>query len=177
MLMRYLKVAAQDLSGNGKADTVLLQFHDDQTNLVFQAFAIDLTADGSIEFSYAGDINGDGKQNLQDQKLLTVFAEAFLQLNWFNAGDSVTRYVKIEARDYHGDGSPNIVNLHFSEDDGTLRGPIGIRTASAYDGDNDGNLDSFTNSDVNNDGIANTADKLLLRKISEAFLPFCWFQA
>ncbi|MFK3974825.1 hypothetical protein ACI2KS_29315 [Pseudomonas sp. NPDC087358] len=174
--MRYLKVAAQDRSGNGRADTVLLQFRDDSTQLVFKAFAVDLTADGSIEFSYAGDINCNGGENLQDQKQLNVFAEAFLKLNWFNIGDSVVRYVKLEARDYHGDGSPNIVNLHFIEDDGLPCTPIKMRTASAYDGTNDGNLDSFTNSDINGDGIANTADKLLMRELSEAFLAFRWFQ-
>ncbi|MDE1197546.1 MAG: hypothetical protein PW896_20885 [Pseudomonas sp.] len=174
--MRYLKVAAQDRSGNGKADTVLLQFHDDSTNLVFEAFAIDLTADGSIEFSYAGDINGDGKSNLQDEVQLTVFAQAFLQLNWFNIGRSVERYLKIEAKNYHADGSPNVVNLQFTEDDGIPPALIRITPAAAYDGDNDGTLDSFTNSDVNGDGVANTADKLLMRKLAESYLAFCWFE-
>ena len=173
--MRYLKVAAQDRSGNGKADTVLLQFHDDSTHLVFQAFAIDLTADGSIEFSHAGDINSDGQPNALDQQQLNAFAEAFLQLNWFNIGDSAGRYLKIEAKNFHADGSPNVVNFHFTEDDGTAAAVIRITTAAAYDGDNDGKLDSFTNSDVNGDGIANAADKLLMRKIAEAYLAFRWF--
>lgn len=173
--MRYLNVVAQDRSGNGRADTVLLQFHDDSTNLVFEAFAVDLTADGSIEFSYSGDINSDGKRNLQDEIQLAEFAEAFLQLNWFNSGRDRERCLKVEAKNYHGDGSPNVVNFQFTEDDGSPSTPVRIKTAAAYDGDNNDKLDSFTNSDINGDGVANTADKQLMRKLAEAYLAFCWF--
>jgi len=175
--MHYLKVTAQDRSGNGKADAVLLHFHNGSTQLVHEAFAVDMSANGSIEFGFAGDINGDGEQNLHDQLLLTTFAEVFLQLGWFNAGDNWERCLKIGATDYHGDGSPNVVTLEFSEDEGSPCSSIRIRTAAAYDGDNDGILESFTNSDVNADGIANKADKLLLRKIAEAYLAFHWFGA
>lgn len=136
-----------------------------------------MSADGGIEFGFAGDINSDGKQDFQDQLLLTAFAEVFLQLGWFNTGDTWKRYLKISAKDYHKDGSANIVTLEFSEDDGHPCHPIQIRCAAAYDGDNDGHLDSFTNVDVNTDGIANNADKALLRKIAEAFLAFRWFAA
>lgn len=173
--MRYLKVTAQDRSGNGKADAVLLHFHNGPDNLAHEAFAVDMSADGRIEFGFAGDINSDGKQNFHDQLLLTAFAEVYLQLNWFNSGDNWERYLKISAEDFHKDGSPNIVTLEFSEDDGTPSVPIRIKCAAAFDGDNDGGLDSFTNSDVNADGIADKADKVLLRKISEAFLAFRWF--
>jgi hypothetical protein len=177
MLMRYLKVTALDRSGNGKADAVQLHFHNGSANLVHEAFALDMSADGCIEFGFAGDINSDGLQNFQDQLLLTAFAEVFLQLNWFNAGDNWERYLKIGATDHHQDGTPNVVTLQFSEDDGELSKPIKIRRAAAYDGDNDGSLDSFTNSDVNGDGIANKADKAVLRKIAETFLAFRWFDA
>ncbi|MDR6916649.1 hypothetical protein J2X66_003523 [Pseudomonas sp. 3296] len=175
--MRYLKVTAQDRSGNGKADAVLLHFHNGSANLVHEAFAVDMSADGNIEFGFAGDINSDGEQNFQDQLQLKAFAEAFLQLNWFNTGDNWERYLKIDAKNYHEDGSPNVVTLQFSEDNGTPCLPIRMRFASAYDGDNDGKLDSFTNSDVNGDGIANKADKVLMRKIAETFLAFQWFDA
>ncbi|WCM51717.1 hypothetical protein OH720_01505 [Pseudomonas sp. WJP1] len=175
--MRYLKVTAQDRSGNGKADAVLLHFHDGPANLVREAFAVDMSADGRIEFGFAGDINSDGKQNFQDQLLLTAFAEVFLQLNWFNAGNNWERYLKIAAMDHHKDGSPNIVTLQFSEDDGTLCTPIRIQRATAYDRDNDGGLHSFTNVDVNRDGVSNKADNVLLRKVAEAFIAFRWFDA
>lgn len=174
--MRYLKVTAQDRSGNGKADAVLLHFHNGPDNLVSEAFAVDLSDDGCIDFACACDIDVDGEQNLQGRQLLSTFAEAYLQLGWFNSGNSRERYLKIEARNYHADSTPNVVNLQFTQDDGTQNRPVLIKLASAYDGDNDGHLDSFTNSDINADGIANNADKLLLRKIAEAFLAFRWFQ-
>lgn len=174
--MRYLKVTAQDRSGNGKADAVLLHFHNSPDHLVHEAFAVDMSADGRIEFGFAGDINSDGEQNFQDQLLLTAFAEVFLQLNWFNIGDNWERYLKISAKDHHQDGSPNVVSLQFSEDDGTPGIPIRIKGAAAYDGDNDGRLDSFTKTDVNSDGIANRTDRILLRAIAESFLAFRWFE-
>lgn len=124
MLMRYLKVTAQDRSGNGRADAVLLHFHHDSANLVHEAFAVDMSADGRIEFGFAGDINSDGEQDFQDQLLLTNLAETFLQLGWFNKGDNWERYLKIDAIDQHQDGSPNIVSLQFTEDDGTPGIPI-----------------------------------------------------
>lgn len=65
--MRYLKATAQDRSGNGKADAVLLHFHNGPANQVHEAFALDMSADGRIEFGFAGDINCDGKQDFQDQ--------------------------------------------------------------------------------------------------------------
>ena len=173
--MRYLKVTAQDRSNNGKADAVLLHFHNSPANLVHEAFALDMSADGRIEFGVAGDINGDGVQNFQDQRLLTAFAEVYLQLNWFNTGDNWERYLTISATDYHKDGSPNVVTLQFSDDDGNPCAPIRIKPAAAYDGDNDGHFDSFTNTDVNANGLANNADKILLRNVVETFLAFEWF--
>lgn len=174
--MRYLKATAQDRSGNGKADAVLLHFHNGPANQVHEAFALDMSADGLIEFGFAGDIDGDGKQDFQDQLLLTRFAEFFLKLNWFNEGDNWERYLKIAAADHQGDGSPNAVTLHFSEDNGTPGIAIGIRTAAAFDSDNDGELDFFTKRDVNADGMANKADEVLLRQIAEAYLAFRWFE-
>ena len=174
--MLYLKVTAQDRSGNGKADTVLLHFHDGPGKLTHEAVALDISGNGSMDFGFAGDINHDGKQTFTDQTLLTTFAEAFLQLNWFNTGDNWERYLNIQAHNYHQDGTPNVVTLQFSEDDGTPCCPIRIKSAAAYDGDNDGYFDSFTNSDVNMDGVANKADKALLRKIVLSFLPFKWFR-
>lgn len=173
--MRYLKVTAQDRSGNGKADTALLHFHDPLASQTHEAFAVDMNADGSIEFGFAGDINHDGKQGFQDQLLLTEFAETFLQLNWFNIGDNWERYLKIFTSDYHKDGSPNIVTCQFSEDNGDLSQPIRIKCASAYDGDNDGVFDTFTHSDINSDGRADKADKIQLSKIVKTFLAFRWF--
>lgn len=176
MLMRYLKITAQNLNGNGRADTVRLHFYTASSTPVFEAVAIDITDDGTIELACTVNITPECTPQLRDQQNLKDFAEAYLQLNWFNDGDSWVRHLRIEAKNYHGDGSPNVVTFHFTQDDGLPCTPVQIKSAAAYDGDNDGHLDSFTNTDINADGIANAADKLLMRKLAEAFLAFRWFE-
>ena len=85
--MRYLKVTAQDRSANGKADTVLLHFFEESSGaedrLIHKAYALDITADGKVDFQ-VGDVNNDGKENTKDERLLKSFANAYLQLDWFN---------------------------------------------------------------------------------------------
>lgn len=173
--MRFLKVTAQDRSGNGKADVVHLHFHDG-LDLVHEAVAIDLSADGLMDFVFSCNASEADKHDFKDRSLLKSFSESFLKLNWFNTGDRWEREVHIQARDYHKDGSPNSVTVQFNEDDGSPATPVLIRRAAAYDGDNDGSFDSFTNSDVDNDGKANKADKELLRSIANTFVPLRWYE-
>src|SRR5450830_1146039 len=138
--MRYLKVTAQDRSGNHRADTVLLHFFettgcDTEGRLVHKAYALDITADGKVDFQ-AGDVNNDGKDNKRDEKLLRKFADAYLKLNWFNPGISWQRYLKIFVEDDSQDGSPDTVRLHFHKGEGTPRDETIVYTASAYDTNN-----------------------------------------
>ncbi len=151
--MRYLKAIAQDLGQTGQANTVLLKFYNDMLCLPEQqvgiAVAVDHTGDALVDFAMAGDIDLDGRFSLRDQHLLRAFTDVFLQLNWFNQGGNEQRYLKMLAENYHHDGSPNVVN-----------------------GDNDGIFESFTNSDVDGNGIADTADKELIRRLIKSFLAF-----
>jgi hypothetical protein len=175
--MRYLKVTAQDRSSNNRADTVLLHFFEESSgvedNLIHRAYALDITADGKVDFQ-AGDVNNDGKQDLKDERLLKSFADAYLKLNWFNQGSNWARYLKIFTEDSHQDGSPDTVRLHFHEGTGKPSDESIIYTASNYDTNNDGKLDTIIGFDVDNDGDQDAMDQKLVSQLSTAYLKFKW---
>lgn len=175
--MRYLKVTAQDRSSNNRPDTVLLHFFEEsngaEDTLVHRAYALDITADGKVDFQ-AGDANNDGKQDIKDERLLKSFADVYLKLNWFNSGNTWTRYLKIFAEDFYKDGSPDTVRLHFHEGTGKPNDQSIVYTASNYDTDNDGKLDWLINFDVDNDGDQDAVDQKLVSQLSTAYVKFKW---
>jgi hypothetical protein len=175
--MRYLKITAQDRSGNRRADTVLLHFfetiEDSADQLIHKAYALDITADGKVDFQ-VGDVNNDGKENTRDERLLKKFADAYLQLNWFNPGDTWARYLKIFVEDFAQDGSPDTVRLHFHEGTGESTDESIVYTASAYDTNNDGKLDWLVHFDVDNDGDTDAVDQKLVTLLSNEYLKFKW---
>ncbi|MGU3306242.1 hypothetical protein ACLBW8_08235 [Pseudomonas sp. M5A4_2d] len=95
--MRYLKVAAQDRARNGKADTVVLNFFRQQPGgsdeMLHEAIAVDVSANGQVDVLCSGDMNRDGENDVIDKRLLDVFADTFLHLNWFNTGNRWQRTV------------------------------------------------------------------------------------
>ncbi|WP_339503023.1 hypothetical protein [Pseudomonas silesiensis] len=175
--MRYLKVTAQDRGGNGKADTVFLHFFEESSGvedtLVNKAYALDVSADGKVDFQ-VGDVNNDGKENSRDERLLKSFADAFLQLNWFNSGNAWARYLKIFTEDFAADGSSDTVRLHFHEGVGKPSDQSIVYTASAYDTDNDGKLDWLIHFDMDNDGDQDAVDQKLVSLLSTTYLKFNW---
>lgn len=178
--MRYLRVTAQDRSGNGRADTVLLRFYEEvqgqADKLVLKAGSVDMTADGVTDLQFGGDVNHDGKDNAKDEKLIKAFANAFLKLEWFNQGKSWQRYIKVFAEDYYHDNSPNVVRLHLHEGTGTPRNQTLIYKASAHDINNDNTLDSVVYLGENGDGenICTQAQERLIKEMSRNFLKFKW---
>lgn len=175
--MRYLKVTAQDRSSNNRADTVLLHFFEessaDEDTLIHRAFALDITADGKVDFQ-AGDANNDGKQDLSDELLLKSFADTYLKFNWFNQGKNSARYLKIFTEDCHQDGSPDTVRLHFHEGTGKPNDQSIVYTASSYDTNNDGKLDWTISFDVDNDGDQDAVDQKLVAQLSTIYVKFKW---
>lgn len=175
--MRYLKITAQDRSGNHRADTLLLHFFeevkDGEDILIHKAYALDITADGKVDFQ-AGDVNNDGTENIKDERLLKMFANAYLQLNWFNAGNTSARYLKIFVEDFAQDGSPDTVRLHFHEGQGEPTDNSIVYTASAYDTNNDGKLDWLIHFDVDNDCDIDAVDQKLVSLLSKEYLKFNW---
>ncbi|MGU3306244.1 hypothetical protein ACLBW8_08245 [Pseudomonas sp. M5A4_2d] len=177
--MRYLKAFAQDRSGNGKADTVLMHFYERSSNqpddLIHEAVAVDMNADGITDFQFSGGNNDDSNSTVADTLLLKAFAGTFLKLCWFNKGEHSQRVLVLKVAHYTPAGAPNAVELGFFDRVSPVRKPTLIFQAAGYDGDGNGVLESFTRTDVNKDGIANNADKELIRSMCTVFLAFKWY--
>lgn len=178
--MRYLKATAQDRSGNGRADTVLLHFYERPTcgadELIHEAVALDMNADGVVDFQFPGDTHPTGCAHGIDTFQLKTFANAFLKLNWFNQAESLQRTLVVLVAHYNKKGPPNAVKLSFSDRCSPTREPVVTYLAAGYDGDGDGVLESFTNSDMDKNGVADKADKELLRTLCNSFLAFEWYE-
>jgi hypothetical protein len=178
--MRYLKAIAQDRSGNCRADTVILHFYENREGrpdeLSHEALAVDMNADGVIDMQCAGDINRDGQCNIRDKQLLKEFANIFLKLNWFNQGESAQRSLSVYVDHYGKTSSPNAVKLEFHDVLGAIRKQSLAYSAAAYDADGNGVPESFTNSDVDRNGVADKADKEWVRALATSFLAMLWYE-
>ena len=86
---RYLKVIAQDLTGQGHADTVLYRFIEDE-DLQREATAAEL-------------------------RRLKVFGKTYLKCAWHNAGEDEARHLRIFSENLSADGTPETVRLHFHD--------------------------------------------------------------
>ncbi|WP_448653819.1 hypothetical protein ACSHWC_12535 [Pseudomonas fluorescens] len=176
--MRYLKATAQDRSGNGKADMVVLQMFaqvcGEPDEMIQEAVAIDITADGVADILLPGDINRDGCKSAEDKTLLKRFADTYLKLNWFNCGDTWGRYMTIRVTHTAKHGAPNAIQLGFYECSTSPGKHTLVYTASGYDGDSDGVLESFTNSDLDRNGIADNSDKTAIKTLCNVFLALDW---
>lgn len=79
--MRYLKVTAQDMSGDGHADTVILHFYQQQIGgpdvLVHEIFAVDMSADGKVDLQWADDLNPISRPRMLEQHRVDTFANTF----------------------------------------------------------------------------------------------------
>lgn len=174
--MRYLKVIAEDRSKDCQADTVRLYFfeqHNGKDLLVREAYAVDNTADGIVDWQ-VGDVDNDGKRTFQDERLLKVFATTFLKLGWFNRRNRSRRYLKIFSENFGGDCSPDTVRLHFHEGIGQPTDRTLTSTAASYDTDNNGTLDWVIHFDVDNDGDIDATDQELVSLLSRTYLEFKW---
>ena len=174
--MRYLKVTAQDRSAYGRADNLILHFFEEidgaEDRLVHEAYALDYTSDGTVDFQY-GDVNNDGKENIKDEELLNLFAEAFLQLSWFNNGDTWDRYVKIFVEDIAHNGSRDPVHLHF-HDSSYRPGRSLVSTAAVLDSPEGYMVDMVFGLDLDGDGDLDKVDKRLAWTLRSTFLRFNW---
>ncbi|AZE58071.1 hypothetical protein C4K03_5964 [Pseudomonas synxantha] len=178
--MRYLKAVAQDRGGNGLADTVIVHFYERSPNgideLRHEAVAVDMNADELVDFQFAGDINFDGQSNVIDGYLLKAFANTFLQLNWFNSGESWQRTLVIAAIQSCQDGPPDGVQLNFLDRRSPVRKATLAYQAAGYDADGNGVLESFSRTDMDRNGVVDKADKALLSSMCRNFLAFKWYE-
>lgn len=176
--MRYLKAAAQDICGNGQADTVILQFYQQQAGcpdeLIHEVVALDMTGDRKIDVQWAVKDQPDALD--LDKRILMAFADSFLSLNWFNPAGRSQRRLNLYVDHLGKTGRPNAVKLDFHEQTALGCKASLIYKAAAYDGDGDGVLESFTNSDVDRNAVADKADKELIRSLCTTFLTFAWYE-
>lgn len=174
--MRYLKACAQDIVGNGHGDTVNLCFYQHRIGcpdeLIHDIVALDMTADGKIDVQWAEEGRSDALD--LDKRMLAAFANSFLKLNWFNPVGCTQRRLVIYVDHLGKNGRPNAVKLDFHERAASGCKASLIYKVAAYDGDGDGVLESFTNSDVDRNGVADKADKELIRSLCTAFLALEW---
>ena len=176
--MRYLKVIAQDRNGDGRADLVMLEFYQApgpnmKSVVVNEAVAVDFDADGKVDYK-RGDVNHNGKENSIDQRLLEIFANSYLKMNWFNDGEIRDRYMKVFAEDVHSDGTPNVVKLHLHHAEGGVEPASLMSWHSVFDGNNDGVLESVANGDANHDGVIEQIDGVIVQSLANVFLMFRW---
>ncbi|KRA13554.1 hypothetical protein [Pseudomonas sp. Root569] len=178
--MRYLKVTAQDRSGNGQADTVILHFYqrcsEGIDELIHETVAVDIDADRKVDFKFAGDINQDGTCDTVDSLLLKAFANTFLKLNWFNPGESWQRTLVMVGLYDYPQGPPNRVQLNFLNRRSPLRKPSLIYQAAGYDVDGNGVVEAFSRIDVDRNGVVNQSDQELVRHLCNSFLAFKWYE-
>ncbi|MCP1498508.1 hypothetical protein J2Y86_003215 [Pseudomonas migulae] len=87
--MRYLKVIAQDRSGQGAADTLQFEFYEDDRL--------------------------QRKATEADRQRLNAFGNTYLKCAWFNGGDGEERHLRIFSQNPSADGTPETVRLHFHE--------------------------------------------------------------
>jgi hypothetical protein len=87
--MRYLKVIAQDRSGQGVADTLQFEFYEDDRL--------------------------QRKATEADRQRLNAFGNTYLKCAWFNGGDGEERHLRIFSQNPSADGTPETVRLHFHE--------------------------------------------------------------
>ncbi|WP_191489287.1 hypothetical protein [Pseudomonas sp. FEN] len=177
--MRYLKVTAQDLSGNGQADSVLLRFYEkvcgQPDNLKFKAAALDMTGDGRVDLRF-GDVTGDGSENYLDEILIKFFADAFLKLNWFNRGKSWHRYVTLRVKTFHEDGNPELVSLNFHQGSAVpINQTLVYRAAVGEMVDMKVTKVIRADVDTNRDGLIDEKDQELSRLLAFTFLNFKWY--
>ena len=87
--MRYLKVIAQDRSGQGVPDSVHFEFYQDG-RLQRQATPAEVTQ-------------------------LKSFSKTYVKCAWFNSGADIDRHLRIFSLNPSADGTPESVRLHFHD--------------------------------------------------------------
>ncbi|CRM83248.1 hypothetical protein [Pseudomonas sp. 22 E 5] len=119
--MRYLRVAVKDQSANALADTVELLFFLRTPKLpderVRQATAVDVSADGRVDYQITGDIDGNGVSGEKDRELLKDFANAVLRVNWLCRPPMPNRSINFYVSRFTVAGDPAEVRLDLYQND------------------------------------------------------------
>ena len=87
------------------------------------------------------------------------------------------RILTLSVEQFGSDGKPSSVRLEFTEQLGLNGRTVTTYKAAAYDSDGDHVLDTFSDIDVDKNGIADEVDRSLIDELSRGFLKFNWYQA
>ncbi|MDQ0977874.1 hypothetical protein [Pseudomonas synxantha] len=174
--MRYVKVIVQDRTENDRADTVKLYFFqrdpDLPDELMHQAVAFDVTADGAVDFQSTGDIDFNGASTLRDRRLLKTFANEALKLSWFNRGEGAGRSLNFYVSRYDELGTPREVRSDFFQRSSSGGKDKLVYSSTAGDQDCDGGLDPLAPDDQFE--LFDTVDQQTIHALSKLYLRFNW---
>ncbi|MDE1532140.1 hypothetical protein PVE90_20740 [Pseudomonas carnis] len=139
--MRYLKVVVKDQSANAQADTVDLLFLQRTPRLpdelVRKATAVDVSADGLVDYQITGDLDGNGISGLQDRELLKTFANAVLKLSWLSRPSMPSRSINIYVSRFDTAANPADIRLDFYQNDKLMSEKPRLKLSLTASGPND----------------------------------------
>ncbi|KRP63198.1 hypothetical protein [Pseudomonas trivialis] len=175
--MRYLKVFVKDQSANAQADTVTLLFFQRSPQLpdelVRKATAVDISADGLVDYQITGDIDGNGVSDMQDRALLKHFANSALKLGWLSRPSMPNRSINFYVSRFDTAHHPVDIRLDFyqNEKPGLDRERLNLSlTVSDPDGKGVMQLDDDT---LPHDQF-DTVDRQALQRMINGYLKLGW---
>lgn len=175
--MRYLKVVVKDQSSNTQADTVQLLFFQRNPplpdELVHKATAVDMSADGLVDFQITGDIDGNGFSGLQDRALLQNFANSVLTLGWLSRPAMPFRSINIYVSRFDAATKPVDVRLDFYlHEKPMIKKEKLVLSITACDTDGKGNMQ--LDEEALSPDLFDTVDREALQCMVESYMKFNW---
>ncbi|OPA96551.1 hypothetical protein BFW87_09475 [Pseudomonas fluorescens] len=175
--MRYLKVVVKDQSSNTQADTVSLYFVQRAPELpdemVRTATAVDVTADGLVDFQITGDIDGNGVSGELDRKLLRNFANAVLKLSWLSRPVMSYRSINIYVSRFNTATKPVEIRLDFYQNEKPMISKDKLMfSATACDPTGRGVI--ALDDEALAPDLFDTVDRQALQRMIEEYLRFNW---
>lgn len=175
--MRYLKVVVKDQSANAQADTVTLLFFQRNPKLpdelVRQATAVDITADGLVDYQITGDIDGNGFAGLQDRELLKNFANGVLKLGWLSRPSASNRSINFYVSRFNAATTPVEIRLDFYENEKPMLDKARL-TLSLTACDPYGKGQMQLDDEALSFGRFDTVDRQALQRMIDVYLKLNW---
>ena len=175
--MRYLKVVVKDQSLNTQADTLNLFFIQRSPSLpdelVRSATAVDVTANGLVDYQITGDINGNGVSGEQDRSLLKQFANNVLNVNWLSRPSTPFRSINMYVSSFNTATRPVEVRLDFYQNEKPMNGKDTLMFSfTASDSVGKGNVE-LDEDELSFDAF-DTSDRKALQNMANLYLKFNW---
>lgn len=175
--MRYLKVVAKDQSLNAQADTVNLFFIQRNPSLpdevVRRATAVDVTANGLVDYQITGDINGSGVSDEKDRELFKKFSNAVLKLKWLSRPSMPYRSINMYVSRFDKTEKPVEVRLDFYQNEKPMNGKD-KRMFSCTASDNVGNGYFKLEEEATSFDALDVPDRSALQGMINLYLKFNW---